>query len=117
MRETIEPEEKIEDALKRGLMEEFGATANILDYIGSIQSEFKHKDKPIQKTTLYFLCKLEAQDLSKRSKVDIEGTTDVEWHPIDFFIPIMKEQEKKFGRSDVNESPILERVKEHLAKY
>lgn len=34
MRETIEPNETLEHALHRGLMEEFGVEAELLDYIG-----------------------------------------------------------------------------------
>jgi hypothetical protein len=34
MRETIHPGENLEDALHRGLLEEFGATADLVDYIG-----------------------------------------------------------------------------------
>lgn len=108
MRETPDLGEKIEDVLARGLKEEFGAEAEVLDYIGSIQNHFKDKDVEVEKTTIYFVCKLISQDLSKRSG-DIESKSNLEWQTADFLIPKMKEQSQKFGRTDVDESEILER--------
>jgi hypothetical protein len=109
MRETIEPNEKLEEALHRGLMEEFGAEAELVDYIGSIQSHFESKGIEIQKTTLYFFCKLKSQDLNKRSG-DIESKSQVEWQTAEFLIPKMKAQSSKYSRTDVDESQILERL-------
>ena len=112
MRETLEPGETLEEALTRGLMEEFGASVEIKDYIGSIQSHFKDKDSDVEveKTTLYFLCTSIHQDLSKRSG-DIESKTVLEWHTPDFLIPKIREQSVRYGRTDVDESRILERLK------
>ncbi|MEK7117959.1 MAG: NUDIX hydrolase [Patescibacteria group bacterium] len=111
MRETIEPNENLESALHRGLMEEFGVEAELVDYTGSIQSHFKSGKVEIEKTTLYFLCKLKNQDLEKRSRGDVEYESQVEWHTVDFLIPKMKEQVVRFGRTDVDESSILEKIK------
>jgi hypothetical protein len=110
MRETIEANETLEHALHRGLMEEFGATATLNDYAGSIQSYFLHRDVTIQKTTLYFVCNLLSQDISKRTGSDIEENSLVEWHTADFLIPRMKEQGQKYKRTDIDESSILERL-------
>ena len=115
MRKTIEPNETLEHALHRGLQEEFGATAKFIDYIGSIKSTFKHKEMDIEKTTLYFLCMLIKQDLSSRAADDDETQSIVKWRSPDFLIPLMKAQAKRFGRTDVDESSILERVKPRLA--
>jgi hypothetical protein len=111
MRETIEPNETLEQALHCGLMEEFGIEAELIDYIGSIQSHFESKGITIEKTTLYFLCKLKNQDLTKRSSGDVEYESQVEWQTADFLIPRMKEQARIYGRTDVDESPILEKIK------
>ncbi|KKT83778.1 MAG: hypothetical protein UW81_C0011G0009 [Candidatus Giovannonibacteria bacterium GW2011_GWC2_44_9] len=111
MRETLEPDETLEHALYRGLQEEFGATGKIIDYVGSIKSTFKHKEIDIEKTTLYFLCELISQDLSKRAEDDIESKSTVEWQTSDYLIPLMKAQATRFGRTDVDESSILERMK------
>lgn len=110
MRETIEPNESLEHALHRGLWEEFAATAELVDYVGSIKSNFKHKEVDVEKTTLYFLCKLINQDISKRSGDDIEKKSIIEWRKPEFLIPLMKNQAIKSGRTDVDESDILERV-------
>jgi len=114
MRKTMEPNETLETTLHRGLQEEFGAEADFIDYIGSIQSRFNDKGAEIEKTTLYFLCKLKNQDVSKRSSGNVECEGQIEWQTADFLIPKMKEQAKKFGRTDVDESPILERIKKYL---
>lgn len=111
MRETPKPDEALEHALHRGLQEEFGSTGKLVDYVGSIKSTFKHKEIAIEKTTLYFLCKLISQDLSKRTGDDIESKSAVEWQTPEYLIPRMKEQATKFGRTDVDESSILERMK------
>lgn len=110
MRETLEPDEKLEEALHRGLMEEFGAEAELVDYAGSIQGYFKSKGVEIEKTTLYFLCKLINQDLDKRSTGDVEFESQIEWQTTEFLIPKMKEQSVKYGRTDIDESQILERL-------
>ena len=112
MRETIKSNESLEQALHRGLKEEFGATGEIIDYAGSIKSTFKHKGVDIEKTTLYFLCKLIDQDVSKRPTDDIEHKSIVEWQKSGFLIPLMKKQAVKFGRTDVDESSILEKIKD-----
>jgi hypothetical protein len=112
MRETIHPHETLESGLHRGLMEEFGATAELLDYAGSIVAYFKLKGQETQKTTLYFLARLISIDLAKRDLSDIEGKTIIEWHTAQFLVPRMKAQGAGYGRSDVDESSILERLLE-----
>lgn len=114
MRETMHPNETLEQTLGRGLMEEFGIKAQIVDFIGSKKDNFFHNDIEMEKTTLYFLTELLSQDVSRRDKSDIEGETDIEWHDIDFLIEKMKKQEKVFKRGDVNEASILEEVKQIL---
>lgn len=115
MRKTININESLETALHRGLVEEYGATAEIKDYIGSIQSHWKHDTVDIEKTTLYFLCKLIDQDLSKREQEQEESRALLEWHKPEFLIPKMQEQAKKYGRTDVDESSILVKILPQLA--
>jgi len=76
MRETIEPDESLEHALHRGLQEEFGATGELVDYVGAIKSTFMHKEVEVEKTTLYFLCKLVTQPVPltiSNTKVSLSG--------------------------------------------
>jgi hypothetical protein len=110
MRATPEPNEAPEAAILRGLREEFGATAEIVDYVGSIQSRFAHRGVEVEKTTAYFLCRLIDQDPARREG-DIESKTALEWRAADFLIPRMREQAARFGRTDVDESAVLERAK------
>ncbi len=115
MRETVEHNESLEQAVERGLMEEFGATAEIKDYIGSIQSHFKDEEVEGEKITLYFLCNLIDQNQSRRDTSDVEGQTDLEWHPLDFLIEKMRKQGLDHPeRTDMDESSILERLKQLL---
>jgi len=113
LRETIEPNETIEQCLKRGLEEEFGAQGNLKSYLGSIVTHFPFvKDGPIvEKTTLYFLCELISIDESKRKKDDPESSSEIKWLDPSFLILKMKEQRTRFKREDVDESVILERVR------
>jgi len=111
MRETMEPNETLEKALHRGLMEEFGAEAELIDYIGSIRSHFKSKGVEIEKTTLYFLCKLINQNMNKRSTGDVEFESQIKWQTAGFLIPKMKEQSIKYDRTDIDESSILEKLR------
>ncbi len=112
MRETVEMGETLEQAVCRGLLEEFGAEAELVDYLGSIQSYFKHKGSEIEieKTTLYFLCKLKNQDLGKRSRGDVENESMLEWHNPLFLIEKMKSQGVELNRQDLDESVILEKL-------
>jgi len=111
MRETIEQGETLEQTLSRGLLEEFGVTGKIRTYVGSIKAEFPHKGKVVEKTTLYFLVDLINFDPSKRQSTDLESQSEIQWQPLDFLIPKMKEQAVRLGRSDLDESLTLERVK------
>lgn len=110
MRETLLPNETVETALQRGMRKEFGISAEMIDYIGSVRSHFMHQGIEVEKMTLYFICRLVSWDLTKRDTSDIEGTTKIEWQKPGFLIPKMKGQAIKFGRTDVDESSILERA-------
>lgn len=112
MRETIEPGESIEQCLHRGLMEEFGATAKLITYIGSKQDRFKIKDTDVEveKTTLYFLCDCISQDELKRKEGDEEASSEIRWMDPAELAGFMKAQCVKYGREDADESVIVERV-------
>lgn len=107
MRETVEQGETLEQALYRGLREEMGAKVKIKAYLGSIVSEFPRGEK----TTLYFLCELENMDLSKRKADDEEAGSEVAFIPIDTLIKKMNAQYSRYQRTDLDESSVLEKVK------
>lgn len=114
MRKTVEPDQSLESAIRKGLMEEFGAEAEIDDYIGTLVSNFEDRGVLIEKSTIYFKCQLTSQDLGKRDRGDIEGQSEVEWRTADFLIPKMKAQAIKYNRTDIDESVILEKLKDLL---
>lgn len=113
MRETIVPNETIENALSRGLNEEFAIKAKINRYLGSIVSSYKINNVSIEKTTLYFLCNL-IHRKKKRNPNDQEANSEIKWLNIDKLIQKMQEQRKKIKRSDNDESKILIRAKKYL---
>jgi len=112
MRETPEPGEAIETTLKRGLQEEFGATGNIVEYLGPIVANFPKGNTLIEKTTLYFLCDLISIDESLRAKDDPESVSEIRFLPPHVLIAAMKEQGLRINREDLDESAILERFSE-----
>jgi hypothetical protein len=114
MRETPEGGESPLDTLSRGLREEFGATASVRHYLGSIVCD-PNLPYNREKTTLYFLCDVVSQDISKRENTDIEFESILEWHELDFLIERMKRQAKKTGFGDIDESKMLERTKQYIS--
>ena len=113
MRETLNPGESLEEALHRGLAEEFNAHATIDDYLGAIISTPSTLEadgnKPFQKTALYFLCTYQGDVGERRDLSDAEGQSDLEWRDAEELIPIMHLQKERFGRDDLDESSVLER--------
>lgn len=121
VRESIEESESPEQAITRGLMEEMGATAEILSYIGSITANdiwFREINLPtnVQKTTIYFLAKLTNIDETKRLAGDPESKSEiVHIEPIKL-ISLMKEQSARIGIQDIDESSIVENAQKYLTQ-
>lgn len=111
MRETAKPNETIEETIARGLMEEFGAKAEIEEFLGAIVSDFPVKEFTFEKTTIYFKCRLLSIDESKRDKNDPESISKITFLLVDDLIEKMKTQAKKYHRSDINEIKMLKRIK------
>ena len=103
MRESLENQETLEDAVLRGIKEEFGATGAIRRYLGSLVSEVRLHEYPFEKTTLYFEVSL--KELGPRLE-DEESYTDLEWHHAEELIRLMKAQAS--GVADLDESKIIE---------
>jgi hypothetical protein len=114
MRETPEPNEPLEAAVARGLEEEFGMTATVRTYLGSILCNFSQFGKTIDKTTAYFLCDFVSIDESKRHRGDAEARSIVEWHEPDFLIEKMRAQGTTTKRADLDEAAIIEQAKTQL---
>lgn len=123
MRESLEQREVLEDALARGLMEEFGAVGEIEHFLGSIiaediwSEEFVKEDinpEMVQKTTLYFLVKLVSIDESKRLKGDPESGSELLWMSIDEIIEEQKIQFERIKKNHVNEIVALKEARKIL---
>lgn len=120
MRESMEPNEKFEKTLERGAREEFGATVEIINFLGSVGAVDKwfgeiDKETDVQKTTLYFLCQLIDQEDSKR--VDdgtVEGKSELVWLTPEELRLKMKLQFEKYGVSNIDEREIIERAEKYV---
>jgi ADP-ribose pyrophosphatase YjhB (NUDIX family) len=115
MRETVESGEGLEEAVLRGIKEEFGATGEIEKFVGTLLTKFPRGDVWIEKTTVYFLIKLKDFDIDKRIFDDYEKDSIIQWQPIDFLISKMGEQQRRFERTDFDESEILKRAKKYVS--
>lgn len=113
MNESVDPKETPEQALHRGLMEEFGIVAKIIAFLGSDQFEFDQDKFHWFKTTLYFLVKYSGEHSSGRNGPDEESFSNLEWHDGDFLIGRMKEQHTRI-RADFDQSPAIVRAKRYL---
>lgn len=115
MRETVEAGEGLEEAVLRGIKEEFGATGEIEKFVGTLLTKFPRGNVWVEKTTAYFLIKLKDFDINKRIFDDHEKDSIIEWQSIDFLIAKMEEQKRRFERTDFDESEILKRVNKYVS--
>ena len=111
MRETVERNETLEQAIQRGCMEEMGAGVEIIDFLGPIVSHHHDRGFLAEKTTLYFKCKLISQDDDLRAADDPEKDSQIVWRDIDELIARMSTQSKGLDRTDLDESAILKRLR------
>ena len=110
MRETMEPNETIEETLYRGLKEEFGAKGEIVTYVGSLVKPYKVGEVTVQKTTLYFLVKLSDINEDDRDPEDPESISTIEWLKPEELAQLMESSALKLGMPDMDESEIIKRL-------
>jgi ADP-ribose pyrophosphatase YjhB (NUDIX family) len=115
MRETVESGEGLEEAVLRGIQEEFGATGEIEKFIGTLLTKFPRGNVWVEKATLYFIIRLKEFDINARVLEDCEKDSVIQWQSIDFLISKMEEQRERFERTDFDESEILKRAKKYLS--
>ena len=110
MRETLQLAETIEEAVARGLQEEFGATGQLQSYIGSITSKFPLRVSRVQveKTTLYFHAQMIDFDPTSRDQDEVESKSAIQWLEPKILHALFLEQGRKYERSDLDESKIIE---------
>ncbi len=115
MRATLKPHESLEEALARGLKEEFGMKARVAAYLGSLESSFRNwEGVMLQKTTLYFLCAPIAQNqkwiTSTETRTGHFGKgSNLEWKPARWLVAQMGKQGRRMKRTDFDESEIVRR--------
>ena len=114
MRETPHAGETFEETLHRGLLEEFGATGEIVMFLGSQQGIFKADAFELKKTTIYFLVRMTSLDEKKRNKDELEGKGDIVFLPLTECIAKMKAQWERLHIETLNEAEIVERAKSFL---
>jgi hypothetical protein len=108
LHESPEENETLEQTATRGLREEYSMTGTFDRYVGSLVSLFNLEGAKVERTVLYFLCKLIS--VHERDLTDPESISEIKWMDIDELIAIMKTQ----GEDD--ESKILEDVKKFYLK-
>lgn len=106
MRETVENNETLEEAVLRGVQEEFGAEGRIVKYLGAILINVHAKVRSFEKTTLYFEVELIKE--GERPLDDGEGHTELVWETPEFLIERMRAQGRESNREDLDESKVLE---------
>jgi len=110
MRESVENEENLLKTLQRGLMEEFGATAEPKVFLGSLSGFLPDPKLPFEKTTLYVACQLIKWDPTMRDMNDPEAGSIIEWIEPYKLIELMRKQGKIFKRVDADESDMIVRA-------
>lgn len=103
LRETLYSNESLTDCIKRGLKEEAGIEVIVSKFIGSLINYFDRVNGTrIEKTTLYFVARLQKDNFTKDPEND-EILDQVLWISIDQAIDLLSKQ-------DNEESMILSRL-------
>lgn len=116
MRETPRLGESIEQTVKRGIIEEFGAKATVKHFIGALESWFPgvKTGLKINKTTLYFLADLVNFDPKSRINEDPESKSQILWITPEKLIGLFRDQGKAYDRTDLDESIVVERYIDYV---
>jgi 8-oxo-dGTP pyrophosphatase MutT (NUDIX family) len=116
MRESVEDNESPLATLHRGLMEEFGATARPIAFLGCLSGYLDDFRLPFEKTTLYIACQLDQWTPQNRDPNDPEADSIIEWLEPNELIRYMQEQGRRFNRVDVDESEMIKRALPYTEK-
>jgi hypothetical protein len=115
MRESLENNETLEQAIQRGLSEEMGAAGTIMAYLGSETHESPTPGHgTFQKTTHYYLVKCTDFDERKRDSKDPESTSTIAWLQAEELINAIDNQHARYGYSDLDEREIIVRAQKYL---
>ncbi len=110
MRESLEDNETLKQAVLRGCREEFGVEGIVTKYLGDLQATIhaggNDKAWEWQKTTLYFL--VTWKGVLQERQQDNESFSVLEWHDPEFLLEHMRGQGGE-ERRDLDESEIIKR--------
>lgn len=118
MRETLEPGEMLEQAVMRGIKEEFGADGELKSYLGCIKSTFplRVSKVKVEKTTLYFHVQMTNFDPLSRDKDEVESKSEIQWKAPEELERLFIEQGKEYDRTDLDESSVVRNYIRYGAK-
>ena len=105
MHESVENGEALEDAVVRGLKEEFGASGTVRKYLGALSFMHTWSGKTFEKTILYFLADI--TEMSKRPD-DMEAWTELAWLSPEALLEKFRYQNERSDRPELSEAKIIE---------
>ncbi len=117
MRESLHRDEALEAAVARGLMEEYGATGTVVDFLGTIVSHFPCSDDEtvmIEKTVLYFLVDFVSLDESLREAGAVESRSKLLWLTPEELLEKNVTQAARYTRTDIDDSKI---IRDYITRY
>ena len=108
MRESLEGNEPLHDAVLRGIHEEFGAIGIVERYLGAKIDEIKQPDdSSFEKLTIYHAVRL--RELVERIETDVESKTKMEWCTPHEAMDIYDRQCAVTKRPELDERVIIKR--------
>jgi hypothetical protein len=107
MRESLEGNEPLHDAVHRGIYEEYGATGIIERYLGAMECQVQTPTTTFQKITLYHAVRL--KELGERPHIDEESVSKMELHTAPELLEIYRAQAEKTDRPELQEGEIIQR--------
>jgi NUDIX domain len=117
MRESLHRNEALEAAVARGLMEEYGATGTVVDFLGTIVSHFPCTDDKmimVEKTVLYFLVDFVSMDESLREEGAVESRSKLLWFTPEELLEKNLTQAARYSRTDIDDSKI---IRDYIDRY
>jgi len=108
MRESLEGNEPLHDAVLRGIEEEFSAKGVVESYLGSKIDEILQPDgMTFEKLTIYHAVR--SQELGTRVATDVESKTKLEWLSPEEALQIFDKQCQSTKRPELDERIIINR--------
>ncbi len=108
MRESLEGNEPLQDAVLRGIREEFGATGVVERYLGAKIDEIQQPDgQTFEKLTIYHAVRLTG--FKERVVSDVESQTKMEWCSPAEALAIYDAQCRVTQRPELDERIIIQR--------